>query len=80
MAGVGVNRVKAGSPELRKLQRRFKPGIFLIAQGGGGHVKLCTEEGPIRDERGMPVTLPSSPNRRTILNAQRRLEALGLLT
>jgi hypothetical protein len=72
--------VRAGHPELRKLQRRLKPGIYLVAQGKGGHVKLCNDKGLIRDERGMPITLASSPNARSIRNAQRMLQQLGLLT
>jgi hypothetical protein len=71
--------VRAANPELRQLQRRFKPGIFLLP-AGNGHQKLCTEDGPIRDDRGMPITLATSPNARSIRNAKRMLERLGLLT
>ena len=75
-----MGAVRAGSPDLRKLARRLKPGYHLEADGKAKVRIVVTATGePVRMPDGRPIGMPNSVGSEMARTVERRLAALGLL-
>jgi hypothetical protein len=71
--------MRAGSKELRVLQRRLLPGYSLVPDGKSKATLLGPDGEPVRYPDGRHVGIPNSPSHSTLLDVEKRLRRLGVI-